>query len=284
MADSFSVIRKTKLLTFTDMKLSVIVAFYKNIPFLDLIFKGLQKQTYTDFEVIVAEDDDAAATVEYLRTQSALMPFPILHVSQKDDGFRKDEILNKAVAISTGEFIVFFDGDCIPHHRCLKEYALRAVNGDGIAFAGRRLMVSESLTRKILDTRSLKWLSLFWQAKYGSKRLEDGVYIPFYRKGRSNGLMGCNWGILKKHLIEVNGFDEDYTSAGVGEDVDIEWRLVRSGIRLESMKHRAFVYHLHHKTHYEVEDTAPNYVMMKAKQDIGLTYCVNGLDRHLTQR
>jgi len=284
MADSFSVIRKTKLLTFTDMKLSVIVAFYKNIPFLDMIFKGLQQQTYTDFEVIVAEDDDAAVTVEYLRSQSALMPFPILHVSQNDDGFRKDEILNKAVAASTGEFVVFFDGDCIPHHRCLKEYALRAANGDGIAFAGRRLMVSESLTKKILETRSLKWLSLFWQAKYGSKRLEDGLYIPFFKKKRTNGLMGCNWGVLKKHLIEVNGFDEDYKSAGVGEDVDIEWRLVRSGITLESMKHRAFVYHLYHKTHYEVEDTAPNYVMMRAKQDIGLTYCVNGLDKHLKRK
>ncbi|HXO75095.1 MAG TPA: glycosyltransferase, partial [Puia sp.] len=108
------------------MKLSVIVAFYKNIPFLDMIFKGLNKQTYTDFEVIIAEDDDAAATVEFLKEQSALLPFPILHVSQKDDGFRKDEILNKAVIAATGEFLVFLDGDCIPHRRLLKEYVSRA--------------------------------------------------------------------------------------------------------------------------------------------------------------
>ena len=43
------------------MKLSVIIAFYKNLPFLDLVLSGLKNQTYDDFEVIVAEDDDAAA-------------------------------------------------------------------------------------------------------------------------------------------------------------------------------------------------------------------------------
>ncbi|MBS1664273.1 MAG: glycosyltransferase [Bacteroidetes bacterium] len=264
------------------MKISVIVAFYKNIPFLDVILKGLKQQTYTNFEVIIAEDDDAPETVEYLRAQSALMPYPILHVSQADCGFRKDEILNKAIVASTGELLVFFDGDCIPHRQCLKEYQGQA--REGILFAGRRLWVSETLTNKIIETRDLKYLSLFYQARYGSTRLEDGLYLPFYQKRKSNGLMGCNWAILKKHLVEVNGFDEDFVSAGVGEDVDIEWRLVRNGIRLQSMKHRAIVYHLHHKVHYVIEDAAPNYAMMKIKQQQGHAYCVNGLDKHLQKK
>ncbi|HEY6902087.1 MAG TPA: glycosyltransferase [Puia sp.] len=264
------------------MKISVIIAFYKNIPFLDVILKGLKTQTYTNFEVIIAEDDDAPATVEYLEGQSALMSFPILHVSQNDCGFRKDEILNKAIAAANGEFIVCLDGDCSPHRQCLKEYEAQA--REGIAFAGRRLMVSEALTQKIIDTQDIKYLSLFYQVRYGSKRLEDGIYLPFYQKGKSNGLMGCNWGILKKHLIEINGFDEDFVSAGVGEDVDIEWRLVRNGVKLQSMKHRAIVYHLHHKTHYVIEDADPNYAMMRIKQGQGHVYCVNGLDKHLPKQ
>jgi glycosyltransferase involved in cell wall biosynthesis len=47
---------------FEGMKISVIIAFYKNFPFLDLIFAGLKRQNYTDFEVIVAEDDNAPET------------------------------------------------------------------------------------------------------------------------------------------------------------------------------------------------------------------------------
>lgn len=247
-----------------------------------MILKGLERQTYTDFEVIIAEDDDAVATVEYVKAQSGLLPFPVRHVCQKDNGFRKDEILNKAVIAAAGELLVFLDGDCIPHRQFLKEYITQAK--EGILFAGRRLMVSEALTQKILDTGDLKFLSLFYQARYGSKRLEDGIYLPFYQKGKSNGLMGCNWAIFKKHLVDVNGFDEDYVSAGVGEDVDIEWRLVLNGIRLQSMKHRAIVYHLHHKTHYVMEDADPNYAMMKTKQALGGVYCANGLDKHLPKK
>src|ERR1700760_3470178 len=106
------------------MKISVIIAFYKNIPFLDLILEGLKQQSYSNFEAIIAEDDNAPATVSYIMERSASLSFPLRHVSQEDNGFRKNEILNQAVIAATGEFIIFLDGDCIPHSQALKEYAL----------------------------------------------------------------------------------------------------------------------------------------------------------------
>jgi glycosyltransferase involved in cell wall biosynthesis len=264
------------------MKLSVIITLYKNIPFLDMILAGLREQTYTDFEVIIAEDDDAPATLEFIKDRSARVPYPLRHISQQDLGFRKNEILNKAVIAAKGEFLVFLDGDCNPHRSFLKEYARQA--REGVLFAGRRLLMSERLTRKLLATKNLKYLSLFYQARYGSKRLEDGLYLPFYNKGRSNGLMGCNWAIFKKHLVAINGFDEDYVSYGVGEDVDIEWRLLHDGIKLQSTKHRTIVYHLYHKPMSDDELNNPNYILMKAKQELGSAWCANGLDKHLPKK
>jgi glycosyltransferase involved in cell wall biosynthesis len=267
------------------MKLSVIVTLYKNLPFLDMILRGMEKQTDTDFELIVAEDDNAAATVEYLKGQSQGMPYLIRHVSHEDLGFRKNEILNKAVAAANGEFLVFLDGDCIPHREMVKEYLHLARKG--FVSAGRRLLISKTLTNKLLETKDLKYLSLFYQARYGSQRLEDGLYLPFYRKGRSNGLMGCSWGVFKEQVVAINGFDEDYTSYGVGEDVDIEWRLIRNGNQLQSMKHRAIVYHLYHESRFNEANQAAiqaNYSMMKTKQELGSVYCVNGLDKHLPKK
>lgn len=78
----------------------------------------------------------------------------------------------------------------------------------------------------------------------------------------------------------MNGYDEDYVSAGVGEDVDIEWRLLAKGIKLQSMKHRAIVYHLYHAAHYSTADLEGNYAMVKAKQAAGKIYCLHGLDQH----
>jgi len=262
------------------MKISVIIAFYKNLPFLDLILAGLQRQSYGSYEVIIAEDDDAPATRDYIAKISPRLPFPLKHVCQKDEGFRKNRILNAAIRASEGEFITFLDGDCIPHSQWLKEYARTA--HEGSAFFGRRVMVSQRLTKKLLTTGDRKLLSFYSHVRHGSERKEDGIYLPFFRKSnKNNGIWGCNWGILKKHLIEVNGYDEDYVSAGVGEDVDIEWRLLARGITLHSMKHRAIVYHLYHAAHYSTADLEGNYAMVKAKQAAGLIYCANGLDRHL---
>jgi len=265
------------------MKISVIIAFYKNLPFLDLIIAGLKRQTYDNFEVIIAEDDDAPATIAYIAKMSARLPFPLKHVSQKDDGFRKNRILNAAIRTSEGEFLTFLDGDCIPHTQWLKEYAGAADKdsaGEGNAFFGRRVMVSERLTKKLLTTGDKNLLSFYSHVRHGSERKEDGIYLPFFRKsGKNNGIWGCNWGILKKHLIAINGYDEDYVSAGVGEDVDIEWRLLAKGIKLRSMKHRAIVYHLYHAAHYSTADLEGNYAMVKAKQAAGRIYCMNGLDK-----
>lgn len=266
------------------MKISVIIAFYKNLPFLDLILAGLKRQSYDNFEVIIAEDDDAPATVEYITKTSPRLPFPLKHVSQKDIGFRKNRILNAAIRVSEGEFLTFLDGDCIPHSQWLKEYA-RSAGEDRAAkdnaFFGRRVMVSQRLTKKLLATGDKSLLSFYSHIRHGSERKEDGIYLPFFRKrSKNNGIWGCNWGILKEHLIAVNGYDEDYVSAGVGEDVDIEWRLLAKGIKLQSMKHRAIVYHLYHAAHYSSADLEGNYAMVKAKQAAGLIYCAHGLDRH----
>jgi len=259
------------------MKISVIIAFYKNLPFLDLVLSGLENQTYDDFEVIVAEDDDAAATKEYVAGRSSDVSFVLKHVCQEDKGFRKNRILNEAVRVAEGEFLVFFDQDCIPHSRCLKEYASAAK--EGFAFFGRRVMMSELLTRKLVASGQRKLLSFFSQIRHGSVRTEDGIYLPFFRKSsKNNGIMGCNWGILKRHVVEINGYDEDYITAGVGEDVDIEWRLVAGGIKLQSMKHRAIVYHLYHSAHYS-PDAPVGYALLKEKKAAGRIYCINGLDK-----
>jgi GT2 family glycosyltransferase len=271
-------VRWTNIPIFTSMKISVIIGFYKNLAFLDLLLAGLQRQTYNDFEVIVAEDDNAPATAAYIKKRSGELRFPLKHVSQEDKGFRKNRILNAAVRISEGEFLVFLDQDCIPHRHCLKEYALIA--SEGIFFFGRRVMMSETLTKKLLSTGKQSLLSLFNQVKYKSKRIEDGLYLPFLRKGNSsNGLLGCNWGLLKKHVIDINGYDEDYVTAGVGEDVDIEWRLLGNGLTKRAMKHRAIVYHLHHAAHYTV-DAPVGYALLKEKKAAGHVYCINGLDQY----
>ena len=41
---------------------------------------------------------------------------PVKHVWQKDNGFQKTRILNKALLTCSHHNAVFTDGDCIPRH------------------------------------------------------------------------------------------------------------------------------------------------------------------------
>lgn len=260
------------------MKISLIIAFYKNLPALKLILCALARQSFRDFEVIVAEDDNDPATPVFLQENAPSLPFAIQHVCQKEDlGFRKNQILNAALRAAEGDFVVFLDGDCVPHAHFLSAYA--EVSGKRMAaFFGRRVMLSPTLTTQVLATQDLRRLSFWGLLGTGSERLKYGLYLPFLLKNaRKTGIWGCNWGARKEHLMAVNGFDEDYQTAGVGEDVDIEWRLRALGLRLRSLRFSAIVYHLYHKPNYDTAAVNSGFALLRDKQSAGQFFCQNGL-------
>ena len=262
------------------MAISVIVAVYKQIDPLELVFKGLDAQSFKDFEVILAEDDDAPQTREFVRMRSAMGAFPVKHVFQEDIGFRKNRALNAALRIATAEAVVFLDADCIPHRHLLREYARRLKSE--VALYGRRAMLSERLTAELLREGNIDRLTFRKLLLSGSRKVEDALYLPWLpaRRHSEAGIWGCNWGILRKHLVDVNGFDEDYVKWGIGEDADIEWRLQAIGVALQSVKHKAITYHLYHGAHHEQATVSGNLELCRTKKQAGRSFCLNGLDKH----
>ena len=129
---------------------------------------------------------------------------------------------------------------------------------------------------KDIDKPSPGFLSLIFS---DAKRIEEAIYLPWYQKSYSEyrGIWGCNWGIRLKDIIDVNGFDEDYVNATVGEDVDIEWRLRQSGIKFKPLKHKAIVYHLFHKENYNNEVITFNKAIFEKKKKDGRLKCQNGI-------
>ena len=134
--------------------ISIIISFYKRLDFLELIFHSLDRQSYKDFEVIVAEDDNAPHTVDYINKARFLHTYIIRHVSQEDTGFRKTRILNAAIRNANGEQLVFIDGDCILHSHFLKEYS-KAIAEKYFCY-GRRVFCSRKHTDIILNSRSVR--------------------------------------------------------------------------------------------------------------------------------
>jgi len=229
--------------------ISLIIAVYKNIEVLALILKSISKQSITEgVEVIIAEDNNSNAMREFVSDSKAKYQFPILHVAQEDIGFRKCKILNEAVRVSNNDYLIFVDGDCILHKQLIAEHL--KFRNKGIALYGRRVMVSETLSKMVINSKNLGLLNLFYLILFGSKRLDAALYNPFSKPKWKLGFWGHNWGIFKEDLLQVKGYDEGYEKAGIGEDTDLEWRLEQVGIKFCRLKNRLIQYHIWHKENY----------------------------------
>lgn len=265
------------------MEASVIISYYKNLPNLELVLAGLQQQTAAgNFEVIIAEDDNASETVSFIRNRQQHGSFPILHVTQEDAGFRKCRILNRAIQQSRTGLLIFLDGDCIPHKELVTEYIRNQHKGE--VLYGRRVLLSQQFSASILETKDLSLLNLFSLIMGSCKRVEEGLYLPAIAglfTGKKDGrLLGCNMAVKKEALIAINGFDEDYTAPGGGEDSDIEWRLEALGnIHFVPMKFKAIVYHLWHQERFTAAAGEKSYQALLSKIKTGFIQCRNGIQK-----
>jgi len=263
--------------------ISLIVAVYKNIDALRLVFQGLERQSFKNFEVIVAEDNNSSEMAEFIVAQQQKNTFPIKHVSQEDIAFRKCRILNEAITLASGDKIVFLDGDCIPHRHLLKQY--HKIIAKGVFCGGRRVMLSQKLSERTLKSKNLKYLSFVNCILFGvEKYLKRSLYLPWLKlkkKTKESYLLGCNMGGEKSDLLAINGFDEDYQLPGVGEDLDLDWRLRAYGAKIKAVSYQCVTYHLYHKIIYDINSTEQikNRAMMTDKKKAGNWFCINGVKK-----
>jgi glycosyltransferase involved in cell wall biosynthesis len=265
------------------MRASVAISYYKNTSNLGLILAALNKQTAkNEFEVIISEDGDAPESVTFINAVKSTFSFPIQHLTQEDKGFRKCKALNNVILKAKSDFIIFIDGDCIPHKKWVHEY-LKAKK-DGRVLFGRRVMLSEKFSQELATTKALNKLNFYNLITKDTERIEEGFYLSFlpqrFTKKENGILLGCNMGIFKKDLIAINGFDEDYESPGGGEDSDIEWRLKALGnISFYSLKFKAIVFHIYHKVRFAKGAIMPNDIILQQKKEQGFFFCKNGIKK-----
>lgn len=261
------------------MGISLIIAIYKRLDFLSLVLQSIELQSFKNFELIVAEDDNQADTIAFIAEARKNHSFSIKHVHQEDLGFRKNKILNEAIRQAKYEKLVFIDGDCLLHRHFLKNYDIGIKSG--IVRAGRRIELSRFHTKRILRKKRIYGLNLLSLILNGVKYPEKALFLPNIKSLNSGfkHLLGCNWGIMKHDIESINGFDEDYELSGVGEDSDVEWRILKKGLKIESIVYSALQYHMYHPVHYKQKTLDENLSILKKKKELGNEFCANGLTK-----
>jgi GT2 family glycosyltransferase len=181
-----------------------------------------------------------------------------------------------AIESSNSEYLIFIDSDCIPHKHFLKEHYLN--RRKQVCLTGRRVNLSQKITTK-LSSELIKrgYLDSFFTFEL----LIDGLFgkstdieKSFYSKStilrklfnkKPRGLLGSNFSIHKRDLLDINGFDERFQSYGM-EETDLQFRLKLNGVQVKSLNQMAIQYHLFHKTKSSKRDNLDLFESIKREK------------------
>ena len=237
--------------------IAVVLATYNQPRWLEKVLWGYAVQTWRAFEVVIADDGSGAETrevIDHVRTEAKL---PIRHVWHEDRGFRKSEILNRAILATDAEYLIFSDGDCIPRDDLVAVHARFAAPGRFLSGGYLKLPASVSERITLDDIRSgrvadMSWLrAMGWKPGHRALRLTRSATLAAVLDAVTptgptwNGHNASTW---RTAILAANGFDLDMPYGG--QDRALGERLVNLGLRGRQIRHRAPCMHLDHGRPY----------------------------------
>ncbi|MHC4937510.1 MAG: glycosyltransferase [Planctomycetota bacterium] len=243
-------------------RFSVIVCTYNATRELDLILCSLSRQTRTPDEVIIADDGSGPETRELVESWKPRLDAELLHAWHIDDGFRKTRISNEAARRASGDYLIFLDGDSIPHSRWVEDHET-ASRPDRVC-CGRRVKlgpkISEQVDHAWVEERRLESLTgpvLRSAFALDTTRFPLAVRLPVWAaravRPKARKLMGVNFSLPREAFVRVNGYDQE-PGIRARIDRDLDLRLRRSGYKFYPLLQRAIVYHLYHPERGKIRD------------------------------
>ncbi len=260
------------------MKVSLLVSTYNWPEALELVFRSIQLQTVKPHELLIADDGSLSNTKELIDSFQERIDIPVVHIWHEDIGFRRSAILNKAIAQSSGDYIIQTDGDCILHKDFIKDHQQNACNS--CYLFGSRVGIKESFVHELFAEKIVRFHVFSKGIKKRARTLRIPAFMKFYSgKGiLSHKLRGCNVSFWKKDFIAVNGYNEDMTGWG-REDSELIVRMLNKGVLGKRLKFGGIVYHIWHKTASQ-HNFNKNDQIQKEAIEKHLDWCENGVDKY----
>lgn len=239
------------------MRVAVILSTYNQPAALEKVLWGYAVQTHAAFEVVVADDGSTSETAELIERMRAQAGLTIRHVWHEDEGFRKCEILNRAIVAIDCDYLVFSDGDCVPRADLVATHLRLARPGRFLSGGYLKLPAEVSARVTPEAITSGRVFRLAWLRQQGWKPGRRAVRLLSSARGAAlldaltptrASWNGHNASASREALVRANGFDMDMGYGG--EDRALGERLQNLGLKGVQIRHRAPCLHLHHERPY----------------------------------
>lgn len=195
------------------MKFSLIVPTLNRVQEVERLFKSLERQDYTDFEVIVVDQNTDERLVGMVKSYSER--FPILHIRESKKG--QSHARNVGFRHVQGDIVAFPDDDCIYTEGLLTN----------VARFFRTQPKHDGLITRIYDLEDNENAFEFC----GDNQSQELDYTKAYQVGISCALF------FRKEVTETVAFDENLgpgsgTRWACGDDTDYVFRCLDKGYKL----------------------------------------------------
>lgn len=225
---------------------SLIIATYNWADALRCCLLSVARQNVLPTEVIIADDGSDARTRAVIAQIQKSFPVPIIHVWHEDQGFRKTLILNKAIARSSGNYLIQVDGDVLLHPSFVKDHI--AASETGTFVRGSRARLTPDRTSAMLAgfETDIGFYSLGVYNRLNAVRLPVFQSLGQRREMASRNVRGSNLAFWKDDFLRVNGYNNALCGWG-HEDEELAARFINNDIVKKIVKLSAVQFHFHHQ-------------------------------------
>jgi len=271
--------------------IGVVITTYNNPAWLEKCFWGWEAQTHSKFKLLIADDGSTDETKALIKRYQQTSSLTIEHFWHKDEGFRKCEILNKVIAETDCDYLIFTDGDCVPTPKLVEVHNNFAQPKHFLSagYFKLNMAVSTAVTKEEIHAGKLfnkQWLVQKGQPKsHKMSKLNPSKYYQRFMnwitptKATWNGANSSTW---TDELKAVNGFNEDMQYGGL--DRELGERLWNNGLKSKQIRYSAIFMHLDHKRGYEKPEIwQKNYQIRQDVIKTKSTWTKNGIIKAATR-
>lgn len=197
---------------------SIIVLTYNSEKYIKETLKSIEKQTYKNLEVIIADDGSKDNTIDICTKWSANIEYKVKIVTTNiNTGISKN--INRGIKKSFGKWIKPIAGDDILEEKCIeKNIKFVKENNCEIVFSNLAIFYNKFNKNKLIKQKIMdkKFFSKNAQKQFQELLSENKVFAPT--------------SFIKREMLEKNNFfEEKYPMV---EDYPTWLKLTKSGIKL----------------------------------------------------
>lgn len=193
-------------------KISVVICAYNAASCIQGILDSLKQQTFTDFEIVVANDGSTDNTAAIARAAGARV------IDMKHLGLSAAR--NVGINNSNADIIAIIDADCHASPQWLSEIHKEIASGQTVVTGNTQIPKSTFLGDCISGL-----------GYPGGGHLGFENMWPVDKDGYTNHLAGGNCAFKKEAIQKVGAFNEKLTITG--DDVYLSMKILESGLKIK---------------------------------------------------